>query len=697
MNVIIFSVYYVLIEIFIIVKEPLNEVIFSFSGEEIKTIIGGSNQSLFFYLKIIVLVFLYFFFHFILNKIKLIKRSIILLFCTFFTSFFISFTYYQSEKNIANKIVNNKLIYFIVRSNEYLNRVDNLNYDISKINSDFLGGVPIDPNYPLLHRLASNSEFVSMFNKKSSPPNIVIIILESLSSDFIGKNANNFGNLMPFLDSLSDLSLYFPNVISTSEKTYNVLPAILASTPNSPEYSIFQELEFPNHLSLISILKKKYFSRFYCGVDIEFNKMNNFLKYHKTNYIVHSWEKKFNKNFSKENIWGYPDEDLFNKSIVDDRTIFKNIKKPFLDVFLTISTHYPYAFPNQKYILSQFIDEMKKKNNFRHKKFILNNSKAYSSFRYLDQCLRLYFKSLKKNGKLDNTIFIITGDHGTELFNQYEIDKFKVPIIIYSDLLKFHKRVDAISSHLDILPSLLCLLNQNYYIKMPDLVSFMGSGLRMNNQQKKLNQVISSYDHLNNYLIYKDHFLAKKELFKISDDLKLTKLVDKTKIKYLNDKIKQYTSLSSYCILENKIIPFDLYYKIIYNKKYKFLDYQIIEEISNNNVYNILSDTIHLKDISILKINVKLDYFLKNKKELGTLPILTCSINNKNLSIWKQANPLLIGEFKANSWNKFDFFIEIDLNNLKHHKNFDIIPFLWNNKKLHLNARNVVLKAFYIE
>ena len=58
-----------------------------------------------------------------------------------------------------------------------------------------------------------------------------------------------------------------------------------------------------------------------------------------------------------------------------------------------------------------------------------------------------------------------------------QIDRFHVPLVIYSPLLKKGKKFSSVVSHFDITPSLLSFLQHNYDIKQPSVSAWIGHGL----------------------------------------------------------------------------------------------------------------------------------------------------------------------------------------------------------------------------
>src|SRR5437588_11946451 len=101
----------------------------------------------------------------------------------------------------------------------------------------------------------------------------------------------------------------------------------------------------------------------------------------------------------------------------------------------------------------------------------------YSTILYTDAALRTYFEEAAKLPGYRNTIFIITGDHRlVEIPPSTRIDRYHVPLIIFSPHLSRPARIQSISSHLDIAQTLLGLLRHRYGHAAPDRVSWVGYG-----------------------------------------------------------------------------------------------------------------------------------------------------------------------------------------------------------------------------
>src|SRR5205085_4463090 len=117
-----------------------------------------------------------------------------------------------------------------------------------------------EKNYPFLHTIDTSSDVLSpLFNKQQAPPNLVFIVVEGLGRAFSNKDAY-LGSFTPFLDSLSDKSLYWSNFLSAGGRTFAMLPSVFGSLPYGKNG--FTELgdHMPKHVSLFSVLKQNGYS-----------------------------------------------------------------------------------------------------------------------------------------------------------------------------------------------------------------------------------------------------------------------------------------------------------------------------------------------------------------------------------------------------------------------------------------------------
>lgn len=418
-------------------------------------------------------------------------------------------------------------------------------------------GKQIDPVYPCLHEFKQPSVLSPLLQQTSTgkPPHICIVIVESMSSDLFGERGSNTGVLMPFLDSLSKRSLYFPNAFSTYQRTHNVLPAVLTSVPNTVDGNVFQQIPFPRHYSLFNLLKKNYRFQFNCGVPYDYLNMGGFMQQYKGVQLLQTWDKKH--QIHKEqvgNAWGYPDEDLFGQAQEEARK-HPDFSRSQLKVFLTISSHDPFLYPN-KDGWKKFVEEKTEQIKDRKLAYLVKHQAAeFGSFSYTDSCLHAFFQKEQRSAHYRNTIYIITGDHGTELYRRNPLSKYQVPIVIYSPLLKHGFQSNAVVSHNDIAPTLLNYLKSSYHVSLPDEVPFMGKELVLSTAFEAKRKLFFTTNKLTTSELMDDSLvLLQNRLYLFNEQLDLEKVQQATLLKRYKKVLKQYQLLSHYTILQNHLI-----------------------------------------------------------------------------------------------------------------------------------------------
>ena len=441
----------------------------------------------------------------------------------------------------------------------------------------------ISEEYPLMRDDTIEDVLGPYFNISAKKPNIVIIISESLSSSFSGKYAH-LANLTPFTDSLMRQGLYWRNFISNAERSYGALPNILASLPYGGQRG-FMHLYSPNntyprHNSLINILKKNgYYSTFYYGSWGYYDYMGNFLDFNGIDRILS--DNTFDKSrYDKTNggndqfYWGYNDKDLFKHVLENMDNIPAN--SPYLSIINTLSLHTPYNLCTKDYYDINYITKRLKalnlqvtnvvasfKNTPKEKIELLNPEAQFdegignmlASIFFSDDALKDFFLQYSKRKDYKETIFIVTGDHNIgNLPLKNELDNFRVPLILFSPLLNQHKEFPAVSSHSDILPSLLALLNKKYALQIPKKYHWMGIGLDTFSIYRNRNiYPLSLYSQNFANFFCKDYLISSNHIFHVSKNLELeissNKLINDSLLKIMEN----YKIVNNYVIAKNLI------------------------------------------------------------------------------------------------------------------------------------------------
>lgn len=408
--------------------------------------------------------------------------------------------------------------------------------------------------YPLIQGANIENVLGDYFELKAAKPNIVFIMVEGLGRDFVGEGAE-FGGFTPYLDSLTTKSLYWENFLSNTGRTFGVLPSLLGSLPFGK--SGFMELEeYPNKLTMFSVLKNNgYHTSFYQGTNSSFDKVDRFLNSENVDFVLD--KSGFGNKYQQQiedaagSSWGYPDKELFKKSLSLDRSD----NQPRLEVYMTISTHEPFIPPDQDFFESKVKNILSKRNfDSRVEKIVKKNDNVFATLLYTDDAIKWFMESYKSQPKYENTIFLITGDHRLiPIPQRNNISRFHVPLIMYSPMLKTTRKMSAISSHFDVIPSILALLDNSYEMKMPKKVAWMGGALDMETAFRSTKNIplMRNKNELKEYI-------SGEKLYTNGDIMELDENMDISAVfggGSIEETLERFKSVNQYVTTENKIIP----------------------------------------------------------------------------------------------------------------------------------------------
>lgn len=412
-------------------------------------------------------------------------------------------------------------------------------------------------DYPLLKPFENSEDVLSpFFNIQIEKPNIVIIMIEGLGGEFVGKN--EYGGFTPYIDSLIQKSLYWENFVSNSGRTFGGVPSILGSLPYA-EKGFLELNPLPSHFSLISVLKANdYTTSFYAGHETSFDRLINFLEYHEIDHIID--ENNFGPEYvktitdTKDFSWGYPDSEIYKKTLseLDDK------KQPRLDIVMTLTNHEPFEFPSKSSYLAKVDSLLNSNQIFKvEKKKITAYKEVFASLLYTDKSIENFMKAYAERPDYNNTIFIITGDHRLiPIAQKDKLCRFHVPLLIYSPMLKKPEKFKSISSHWDVTPSLLAFLMNNYKFNKLKETAWMSEGLDTARQFRNIHKIpLMRYKGTINDYIYKDYFYADGELYKINENFGTNKVIEPELLKTVSDSLLEFKKLNSYLIKKNRIFP----------------------------------------------------------------------------------------------------------------------------------------------
>ncbi len=275
--------------------------------------------------------------------------------------------------------------------------------------------------------------------------NIILITVESLSSEFMGKFGNK-ENITPNLDKLADESIFFTNLYAAGTRTVRGLEAITLSIPPTPGSSIIRR---PNNHSLFNIgtvfKHEGYDINFVFGGYSYFDNLQNYFSGNSYNILDRNNLRSHEISFA--NIWGVADEDILVKSLELAEQSYKT-GKPFFSLIMTTSNHRPYTFPEGRIDLP-------------------SGGGRNAAVKYTDYAIGHFLELAKTHPWFDNTIIVITADHCASSAGKTDlpIQKYHIPLLIYAPKLLKPRIIDSLASQIDIAPTVFGLLNFSYNSK----------------------------------------------------------------------------------------------------------------------------------------------------------------------------------------------------------------------------------------
>ncbi|HTN28473.1 MAG TPA: sulfatase-like hydrolase/transferase [Burkholderiales bacterium] len=277
--------------------------------------------------------------------------------------------------------------------------------------------------------------------------NVVLVSVESLGAEFLGSYGDRRG-LTPRLDALARESLWFSNVYATGNRTVRGLEALSLALPPTPGQSIVRRPKNQSLYSLGSVFEDKgYAVLFAYGGYGYFDNMNAF--FDANDYRVVDRTQIARKEIEFENIWGVADEHLFDKVLAEiDREKAAEPAKPVFAHVMTTSNHRPYTYPAGR------ID-------------IPSGTGRDGAVKYTDYALGRLIERARSHAWFDDTVFVITADHGANArgTSSIPVSHYRIPVFVYAPKHVAPQRIDRLMSQIDIAPTLLGLLDFRYYTK----------------------------------------------------------------------------------------------------------------------------------------------------------------------------------------------------------------------------------------
>lgn len=276
---------------------------------------------------------------------------------------------------------------------------------------------------------------------KSKRPNVILIIVEGFTANVIESLGGRKG-ITPNFNQLSKEGIFFTNFYASGDRTDKGLVSILSAFPAQTQQSI---IKFPDKTQKLAYLTRKlealkYKTSFVYGGDADFANYRSFLTYGGFRHITSDDDFDSEYNTSK---WGVHDQYLFEQ--VKKELDTTSLHQPFFKTVLTLSSHEPFDVP-----LKQISGED-------------DASLFLNSCYYTDKCLGEFIAYCKQQPWWDNTLIILTADHGHRLPDRLDSrirEKFHIPLLWLGGAIKKDTIVTRYAGHTDIANTLLAQLDK---------------------------------------------------------------------------------------------------------------------------------------------------------------------------------------------------------------------------------------------
>jgi phosphoglycerol transferase MdoB-like AlkP superfamily enzyme len=303
----------------------------------------------------------------------------------------------------------------------------------------------------------SKSEFPLMRNYKNQKikkHNVVIIMIESLSAEYVDALSHNNLGITPTLDKMAQEGLLFTNFYANGQRSQEGITSVFTGLVQPVGFENFGEgLELYN----LSFLGKMAQQNGYATLSMQSSDRGSF-RVDKLSSIAGFKEYYGAEDMPRtSNEIGTPNYGVWDGDML--RLLSQKlhtIQEPFISFAFTASTHAPYYSPGKKW--EKYPHSMNSEYGF------------FNTMFYVDAQIAEFMEKAKQEPWFENTIFIFTADHANhaevEATTQIksakkELNEFHIPLIIYAPKIFQPQTVGKVGSHADVLASLTHILGWN--------------------------------------------------------------------------------------------------------------------------------------------------------------------------------------------------------------------------------------------
>ncbi len=277
------------------------------------------------------------------------------------------------------------------------------------------------------------------------PPNIVLILLESMTAQVIAE-LGGVPDVCPNISQLIRQGILFEHCYGSGYRTDQGMVSVLAGYPALPDHSVVFIPEKAKRLPSLSqsLRQVGYTTAFVYGGELTFANMGIWLRHQQFEHIISV------RDFSAEDItqlWGTDDQRLFARSA----QLLRQLPQPFFATLMTLSLHAPYDVP------------------FKSRWSGVNDREKFlNCAAFVDYALGEFIEKASQEPWFEHTLFVLVADHGHPLPGRIPMSEPRsrqVPLIFCGPAVAPSWRgkcISRVGGHHDLPATLLYELGLNY-------------------------------------------------------------------------------------------------------------------------------------------------------------------------------------------------------------------------------------------
>ncbi|GMR08894.1 MAG: sulfatase-like hydrolase/transferase [Gammaproteobacteria bacterium] len=278
---------------------------------------------------------------------------------------------------------------------------------------------------------------------KDTPLNIIWLVAESLRADMLT------AEIMPATWAFAGKSHRFTNHYSGSNMTRMGMFSMFYGLHGSYWFSFLEARRSPVLMDIIQ--QQNYQYEMYTSAVFTYPEID------KT--IFSNIESSHLHEAPAATGWG---SDQVNVGKLIDFIENRDPSRPFMTFMFFESPHSRYYFPDESIIRTDYLDDFNYATSINKEKMPLIKNRYINSVHHLDSQIGRVLDYVKKKNLAENTIILITGDHGEEFMekgrwghgSQFTEEQLKVPLVLWVPGTGASV-VTRMTSHIDIPATLL--------------------------------------------------------------------------------------------------------------------------------------------------------------------------------------------------------------------------------------------------